>query len=431
MIDAMTIAASAALEAAERERDRQRRCEEALAPLREAVAAVEGRTPDEVAADERFWGVVQALFDVDRTLVNLNNGGVSPSPRLVQEALRRDQARANEVPAYAMWSVLEPEVETVRRQLARLFGCDAEEVAITRNACESLETVLFGFALRPGDEVLTTNQDYPRTLAALRQREKREAIVVRALSFPVPLPSAAELVERFRGAITPRTRVILVSHMYYLTGQVFPVAEICRLGREKGIEVVVDGAHALAQLPFTRDDLGCDYYGATLHKWVMAPHGTGFLYVRREKIEGLWPLMAATAEVRADDIRKFEQIGTHPAAVHNAAREALALHDLLGTPRKSARLRYLRDRWARRLARHPRVRLLTDLHPDMSCGLGTFTVEGMDPNAIAEALWDRRRIFVVAFFHEEFSGVRVTPSFYTRVEDVDLFAAEMEAILAG
>jgi selenocysteine lyase/cysteine desulfurase len=427
----MSIATSAAAEIAERERERQRRCDAALAPLREAVGRLEGRSPEEAASDERLWHVVQAAFEVDRNIVNLNNGGVSPSPRLVQDALRRDLARGNEAPAYAMWSVLEPEVEIVRARLAALFGCDAEEVAITRNACESLETVLFGFDLKPGDEVVTTNQDYPRTLAALRQRERREGIVVRTISFPVPPPSLEDLLARFRAAITPRTRVLLVSHMTYLTGQIFPVAEICRMGREAGIEVVVDGAHALAQLPFRRDDLDCDYYGATLHKWVMAPHGTGFLYVRRAKIAGLWPLMAATSEIAADDIRKFEQIGTHPAAVHNAAREALAFHEVLGTARKSARLRYLRDRWARRLARHPRVRLLTDLSPEMSCGLGTFAIEGMAPSALAEALWDRARIFVVAFLHEEFTGIRVTPSFYTRVEDVDAFAEEVERILGS
>jgi isopenicillin-N epimerase len=427
----MTIASSAAAEAADRKRERQRRCEAALAPLREALAVVEGRSPEEAAADERLWSVVQGCFDVDRTLVNLNNGGVSPSPRLVQDALRRDQGRANEAPAYAMWSVLEPEVEAVRARLADLFGCDTEEVAITRNACESLETVLLGFDLRPGDEVLTTNQDYPRTLAALRQRERREGVVVRAISFPVPPPSPDDLVERFRRAITPRTRAILVSHMTYLTGQIFPVAEICRLGRDAGLEVVVDGAHALAQLPFRRDDIGCDYYGATLHKWVMGPIGTGFLYVRREKIPRLWPLMAATPEIRDDDIRKLEQIGTHPASLHNAVLEALAFHDVLGTARKSARLRYLRDRWARRLVRHPRVRLLTDLSPEMSCGLGTFAVEGISPFDLAEALWERRRIFVVAFGHEEFSGVRVTPSLYTRVEDVNAFAEETERILGG
>jgi isopenicillin-N epimerase len=427
----MTLKETAATEAAQRERDRLRAQEAALAPLRAAFARFDGRPPEEAAADEPLWQVVREAFDVDLTMVNLNNGGVSPSPRLVQDALRRDQARANEAPAYAMWSVLEPEVETARAGLAALFGCDKEEIAITRNACESLETILFGFDLQRGDEVLTTNQDYPRTQAALRQRERREGIVVRAISFPVPPPSPADLVDRLRRAITPRTRVLLVSHMSYLTGQVFPVAEICRMGREAGIEVVVDGAHSLAQIPFRRDDLGCDYFGATLHKWVMAPHGTGLLYVRKEKIARLWPLMANNDDVRADDIRKFEQIGTHPAAVHNAVREALAFHGVIGTARKSARLRFLRDLWARRLARHPRVRLLTDLDPSMSCGLGTFAVDGMDPDTLVEALWERRRIFVVAFRHEEFAGIRVTPSFYTRAEDVLAFVEETEKILGG
>jgi isopenicillin-N epimerase len=321
----------------------------------------------------------------------------------------------------------------VRTQLATLFGCDREEIAITRNACESLETLLFGFDLRPGDEVVTTNQDYPRTLAALRQRERREGIVVRAVSFPVPPPSSADLVERFRRAITPRTRVLLVSHMTYLTGQVFPVAEICRLGRESGIEVVVDGSHALAHLPFQRDDLGCDYYGATLHKWLMAPHGTGFLYVRREKIERLWPLMAATSEIGAGDIRKFEQIGTHPAAMHNAAREALAFHDLLGTARKSARLRYLRDRWAKRLlAESKRVSVLTPLDNRQAGAIALFQVEGLDNVKLGAWLLGQHRIVNTPIVHPEFKGIRITPNVYTTLDEIDIFADKvLEAVKKG
>ena len=130
--------------------------------------------------------------------------------------------------------------------------------------------------------------------------------------------------DRFDRAITPRTRVIHLCHMTNLTGQILPVKEICRLGRERGIEVIVDGAHAFAHFPFTLADLDCDYYGTSLHKWLFAPHGTGFLYVRRSKIRRLWPLMAAPAEMD-DNIRKFEEIGTHPAANHNAIAEALRL----------------------------------------------------------------------------------------------------------
>lgn len=425
----MSLAASAAAEAAERERERRRLCDTALAPLREAVARVATRTPEEAAEEEALWAVVRAAFDADRTLVNLNNGGVSPSPRLVQDALRRDQACANEAPAYAMWSVLEPEVEAVRAGLAALLGCDAEEIAITRNACESLETVLFGFDLRPGDEVLTTNQDYPRTLAALRQRERREGIVVRAISFPVPPPSAADLVDRFRRAITPRTRVLLVSHMSYLTGQIFPVAEICRMGREAGIEVVVDGAHALAQLPFRRDDLGCDYYGATLHKWVMAPHGTGLLYVRREKIERLWPLMAATPEIRADDIRKFEQIGTHspPCTTRRARRWRSTTCSAPRASRRGCATCATAGRGGWRAIRASGCSPTWIRRCRVGWGPSPWTAW------IPPHWWKRSGTGAasVAFTHEEFSGVRVTPSFYTRAEDVDAFVGETEKILDG
>ena len=389
-----------------------------------------GRTPAcELARDEDYWGQIQRCFDTDRTVINFNNGGVCPTPGHVLDQMIRDLRFTNESPVQHMWRVLEPRVESVRRGLADEFGCDPEEIAITRNASEAMETLIFGIDLDRGDEVIITDQNYPRMVTSWEQRARREGIVVKKISFPIPLPSPEAFVERIRVAITPKTKVIEFPQVTNLSGQVLPVRDVVRLGREKGIAVFIDGAHAFAHLPFRRDDLDCDYYGATLHKWVMAPHGTGFLYVRREKVTHLWPLMAPTPEIKDHDIRKFEQIGTHPAANHNAAREALAFHEVLGTERKAARLRYLRDRWARRLSRHPRVRLLTDLRPEMSCGLGTFAVEGMSPFDLAEALWDRRRIFVTAFGHEEFSGVRVTPSLYTRVEDVDAFAEETERIL--
>jgi selenocysteine lyase/cysteine desulfurase len=399
----------------------------------EAVLAagrtVAGRPPDEVAADEDYWREVQQAFTVDRTLINLNNGGVSPSPRVVQEAMRRYLELSNQAPVYTMWQLLEPQIESVRRRLAAHFGCDPEEMAITRNASESLETCLLGFDLKAGDEVLTTNQDYPRMLTTLRQRERRDGIVLRTISVPVPPPSLDELVERFRRAITPRTRVILVCHITNLTGQIFPVREICRLGRERGIEVIVDGAHAFAHFPFTLADLDCDYYGTSLHKWLFAPHGTGFLYVRKAKIGKLWPLMAAPAEM-TENVRKFEEIGTHPAANHNAIAEAITFHEGIGSERKAARLRYLRDRWMKRLAAQKRVRIHTSFDPRMACAIGNVQLEGVDTAKLAAHLWDKRRIIVVPILHEEFQGLRVTPSVYSTLSEVDAFADEMESVLA-
>ncbi len=393
-----------------------------------AVRHVERRSPEDVAADEDFWMEIQQAFTVDRSIVNLNNGGVSPSPKVVQDALRRYVEYSNQAPVYTMWRILEPQIEAVRTRLARSFGCDPEEMAITRNASEALEICQLGLDLKAGDEVLTTDQDYGRMLTTWDQRVRREGIVVRKISFPTPPPSMQDLVDRFERAITPRTRVIHFCHITNLTGQIFPVKEICQLARSRGIEAIVDGAHAYAHFPFTHDDLDCDYYGTSLHKWLLAPHGTGFLYVRREKIEKLWPLMAAPDSMKSN-IRKFEEIGTHPAANHNAIAEALTFHNGIGGERKAARLRFLRDRWAKRLEQLPGVKLNTSYDPEMSCGLANVGFEGFDLGELTNYLWTKHRIIVVAIGHEACPGLRVTPNVYTTLEEVDRFSEAMELVI--
>lgn len=385
-------------------------------------------SPEKIAANEDYWREIQQAFTVDRSLINLNNGGVSPSPRIVQEAMQRHLAYSNEAPVQTMWRVLEPQVETVRQRLAASFGCDPEEMAITRNASESLEICIFGLDLKPGDEILTTNQDYPRMLTSWRQRERREGLKLNLIPFPVPPPSADDLYQRFERAITPRTKVIHFCHITNLTGQIFPVKRICQLGRERGIEVIVDGAHAFAHFPFKHADLDCDYYGTSLHKWLLAPHGTGFLYVRKSKIKNLWPLMAAEKS-QDDNIRKFEEIGTHPAANHNAIAEALTFHEGIGIERKAARLRYLKARWARRLESNKGVRVLTPYDPQQSCGLALFNIEGIDPGKLGAHLWERYRIIVTPIVHEEFRGIRVTPNVYTTLNEVDMFCDAVEKVI--
>lgn len=379
------------------------------------------RQPLEVAEDEDYWAEIARAFDVDRTLVNLNNGGVSPAPAHVLEAMIRDLRFSNEIPVEHMWNVLEPRIESVRRDLAQMFGCDAEEIAITRNASESQETLILGIDLKPGDEVIVTNQNYPRMLTTWDQRARRYGIVVKTISFQVPPPSDDYLVERFREAVTPRTRVIEVTHITNLTGQIMPVREIVRMARGQGIEVFVDGAHAFAHFPFVRDDLECDYYGTSLHKWMHAPVGTGFLYVRRDRIGSIWPLMAAPASMQGD-IRKFEEIGTHPAANHNAIAVAIAFNRGIGLARKAARLRYLRDRWAKALAAESsRVRILTPLDDVHSCGIAMVDVEGLDPVRLRDWLWSKHRIMTTAIVHPEFQGLRITPSIYVMPGELDLF----------
>ena len=377
-----------------------------------------------VARDEEYWAIVARAFTVDRSLINLNNGGVSPSPTYVQSAMKRHLDYSNEAPVYTMWRILEPQREGVRQRLAREYDCDPEEVALTRNASESLQICQLGIDLRPGDEVLTTNQDYPRMITTFQQRERREGIVLRQFSIPTPAEDPAEVVDLYRRNMTPNTRMILVCHMINLTGQILPVREIVALGRERGIPVVVDGAHALAHFEFTMADLDCDYYASSLHKWLFAPHGTGFLYVRREKIPGLWPMMAAP-ETMDSDIRKFEEIGTHPAANYLAIGEALTFSQGIGAGRKEARLVYLRDYWARQLMRLEGVRLHTSLKPGLACGIGTVEIEGVPAGNLNAFLWKHHRIITTPITHPEFQGLRVSPSVYTTLEELDRFVDAM------
>ena len=382
------------------------------------LAALAGGAAD----DEDYWREVQRAFDLDRSLINLNNGGVSASPAHVLDAMVRALRFSNVAPVHHMWEVLEPRIEGVRRELAREFGCETDELAITRNASESMETLILGLDLRRGDEVIVTTQNYPRMLTTWEQRARRDGVVVRRITFELPPRSMAYVVERFQQAITPRTRVIEVPHITNLTGQIMPVRELVQLGRARNIEVIVDGAHSFAHFPFTRDTLECDWFGTSLHKWLLAPIGTGFLYVRRSKIPSLWPLMAAPSSMDAN-IRKYEEIGTHPAANHNAIAVALAFHRAIGAERKAARLRFLRDRWAKRLpAASDRLRVLTPLaDPRQACGIGLLQVEGLEVPKLVAHLWEKHRIITTPIVHEEFKGLRITPNVYTSPEEVDVF----------
>ncbi len=387
-----------------------------------------GRPPNDLAGDERFWFQIQQAFDIDRSLINLNNGGVCPSPRIVHQAMIRQLNFANHAPSRNLWTVQDPQVELVRTRLARTFGCDREEMAITRNASESLQIAINGIDLNPGDEFLTTTHDYPRMINSLKQRMAREGLVVKQFKLPVPVPSHDALVRLFEENITPKTKVILLCHIVNLTGEIFPVERICKMARTRGIQTIVDGAHAFAHFVYDGGALGCDYYGTSLHKWLTAPIGTGFLYVRKDRIKNLWPLQAAP-DPRADDIRKFEEIGTHPAAPRMAIAEALTFYHGIGPERKEARLRFLRNSWADRLQQDDRVRINTNLAPDHSCGIANVQLEGIDPAELTGHLWRRHKIIVTPIKHEDFQGIRVTPNVYTTRREIDLFCEAMEGVL--
>jgi len=387
-----------------------------------AVQRVAALPAAAVAGDEEFWLPIQQAWDSDRALMNLNNGGCSPAPRVALEALFRRWRFANEVMYHNLMRVLDPKRESVRTQLAELFGADPETIALVRNASEALETITMGLELKRGDEVLTTNHDYPRMITAWKQREKRDGVVLRQLEMPVPLRDPADLVRLFEAAICPRTRVLHVSHVHYTTGQIGPVKALCDLARERDLLSIVDGAHAFAHLDVKAGEIGADYYGTSLHKWLCAPVGNGMLHVRKERIASLWPLFAHD-DPASPDIRKFEQPGTNPVPVMLAISEAIAFHQSIGGARKQERLRFLRDAWAKPLAAEPKVTIVPSQEPVHSCGISALRIEGVDPAKFAEFLLEKHQIVVAPIPRPDVRAIRVTPHLYTTRAEIDRFVA--------
>ena len=399
--------------------------------VEEASLRVNHLSPLETAGDEDFWYTIQQAYTVSSSIINLNNGGVSPQPRVVQDALDRFNRISNEGPAYYMWHVLGKGRETVRTKLAQFGGCSSDEVAICRNSTEALETVIFGLDLKKGDEVLTTNQDYPNMLSALKQREKRDGIKVNYISIPVPAKSLDDIIPLWEKAMTPKTKAILICHIINLTGQILPVKKIAEIAHAKGIEVIVDGAHAFGHFEFNISDLGVDYYGTSLHKWMSAPFGSGMLYIRKEKIEKLWPLFGAPADFDTKDIRKFEHLGTRSFPTELAIGQAIDFHNGIGAKRKEERLRFLKNYWAAKVLEIPGVKMNTSLDPSQSCAIGNMTIEGKDPADLHNHLMNKWQIYTVTIKHEEFSGIRVTPHVYTTLNDLDLFVKGVQDFVTG
>ena len=388
--------------------------------ISDALLSLKKLSPLAAANDEELWARIAQAYTVSPSILNLNNGGVSPQPKVVQDAVDRYYHLSNEGPTYYMWQILDKGREPLRRKLADLAGTLPETIAINRNATEALATVTWGLTLNRGDEIVMTKQDYPNMIHTWKQKELRDGIKIKWLNFVLPIEKEDEIVNTFIEATTPKTKIWHITHMINWTGQIMPVKRLCEEARKRNLISIVDGAHTFAHMDFKVTDFNPDYYGTSLHKWLSAPFGTGMLYVKKENIAGLWPLFP-NDKPQSADIKKFETLGTRSFAPEQAIGQAIDFHLAIGSKRKAERLHYLKNYWCEKVVKNPRVKLNISLKPEYSCALGNFSIDGMEPETIANRLMGEFQIHTVAIKWENISGVRVTPHVYTSTKDLDRF----------
>jgi selenocysteine lyase/cysteine desulfurase len=399
--------------------------------LDKALRDAEGIPAADLAREEDFWYYIQQSFTASPGIINMNNGGVSPAPKTVQDAMKRYYDYCNEAPSYYMWRILDQGREPLRKNIAKLAGCDPEEIAINRNSSEGLETIIFGLQLKAGDEVVAARQDYPNMINAYKQREKRDGIKMVWINLELPSEDENYLVAQYVNAFTPRTKVVHITHIINWNGQILPVKKIAQEAHKRGIEVVVDGAHSFAHFQFTIPDLDCDYFASSLHKWLYAPIGSGMLYVKKDKIKTIYPLFATSDDPLKEDIRKFENLGTRPFFIEQAIGKAIEFHDMIGSERKEKRLHYLKNYWMEKVKTIPKVRLNTSLHPGWGCAIGNVAVEGRKPAELDAFLFDKYKIHTVGIEWENIHGVRITPNVYTTTKNLDLLVEGISAFVRG
>ncbi len=388
-----------------------------LDALERRLEAFGGMSPASAASQDDYWNEIRRVFPVPADYVNLENGYSSPQPAPTYDALLRHEAAINGGLSFYMRRKKADDLVAVKKQLAGLAGCPADEIVITRNTTESLGTVIHGIDLEPGDEAVMCNQDYGSMLEQFRQQSRRRGVRCVEIAIPLHPRDDEELVDTYAKAITPRTRLLLLSHMVNITGQILPVRKIADMAHARGVSVIVDAAHSFAQIVFAVPDLDGDYLGASLHKWLCTPLGAGILHIKKDKIRTVWPLLGDTS-VPDDDIRKLERIGTHPSWTVLAIADAIRFHTMIGPERKEARLRYLQQYWTDRVRDVPKVYLNTPTG-NRACAIANVGITGRTPGELADALFDRFRIYTVAIDTVPVKGVRVTPHLYTTTAELD------------
>lgn len=384
------------------------------------IASIDGRSAAEVAHDESFWAEIRSDYRLKPDYINLENGYYCFVPQETLENFIHHVREVNYQGSYYMRTVQWDNKQAMSAKLAELAGCNPDEIAITRNTTESLDLVIGGQHWKKGDEAVMALQDYGAMLDMFELQARRHGIVNKKVSLPNHPRSDGEIVELYANAITPKTRLLMVCHLVNITGQILPIRKICDMAHSKGVDVMVDGAHAFGHIQFKMPDLDCDYYGTSLHKWLSVPLGSGMLYVRREKIAGLWPLFAEEGR-EPDDIRRLNHTGTHPVHTDLAIGNAIEYYLRLGPERKEARLRYLQQYWTSKVRDLPHVTVNTPVEPHRSCAIANVGIAGMEPKELATTLMEKHRIWTVAINRPGVQGCRITPNVYTTLKELDVF----------
>ena len=385
---------------------------------------------EDLARDEAFWATIRAKFKLKAEYINLENGYYCMQPQEVLEAFIAHVREVNTEASHYMRTKQYPNKEAVRARLAGLAGCSPEELIITRNTTESLDTVIAGVDWKPGDEAVMAEQDYGAMLDQFELQARRYGMLNRRVSLPLDPKSDEEIVDLYARLINYKTRLLMIGHMVNITGHILPVRKIVDMAHSKNVQVMVDGAHAFAHLDFRIPDLDCDYYGASLHKWLGANLGAGILYVRKDRIEKLWPIYGDQG-FKDTDIRKLNHTGTHPVHTDLAVMNAIDFHESIGIARKEARLRYLQNYWTKQVRGLPRIVLNTPSDPRRSCAIANVGVTGIAPRELAKTLLDKYRIWTVAIDTANVQGARITPHLYTTTAELDAFVRALRDIAAA
>jgi selenocysteine lyase/cysteine desulfurase len=387
--------------------------------LAELVRGVSAVSPEKLAGDEDFWATMRKGYKLKPDYINLENGYYNFLPEQVLEKFIGHVREVNLQGSYYMRTVQFDNKKSMAAKLAAVAGCSPDELIITRNTTESLDMIIGGLDWKAGDEAIMAEQDYGAMLEMFKQSSKRFGIVNKVVSVPLHPKSDEEIVDLYASAITEKTRLLMVCHMINITGHILPVRKICDMAHKRGVQVMVDGAHSFAHIKFAITDLDCDYFGTSLHKWMSVPLGAGFLYVKKERIGGVWPLLAE-GERKPDDISRLNHIGTHPAHTDLTIADSIDFYNVIGAERKEARLRYLQNYWTSKVRDLPKVILNTPADPLRSCGIANVGIRDMKPNDLGDVLFKKYKIYTAPIDGAGVHGCRITPNVYTTTADLDV-----------